>query len=115
MDDGGGLHESLPLYSGGLGILAGDHIKSASDLGLPLIGVGLFLLPFQLFLLWVSVPYVLRSWRIGETSSQQGGLPALYLVKALIPLAALLLLLAGIGLALRAASRWRRAGRGQSA
>ncbi|MCB1161737.1 MAG: alpha-glucan family phosphorylase [Candidatus Krumholzibacteriia bacterium] len=37
-----GLHESLPLYSGGLGILAGDHIKSASDLGLPLIGVGLF-------------------------------------------------------------------------
>ena len=82
---------------------------------LELIGVGLFLLPFQLFLLWVSVPYVLRSWRIGETSSQQGGLPALYLVKALIPLAALLLLLAGIGLALRAASRWRRAGRGQSA
>ncbi|MCP4293794.1 MAG: glycosyltransferase family 1 protein [bacterium] len=36
-----GLHESLPLYSGGLGILAGDHLKSASDLGLPLIGVGL--------------------------------------------------------------------------
>ncbi len=36
-----GLHESLPLYSGGLGILAGDHMKSASDLGLPMIGVGL--------------------------------------------------------------------------
>ena len=36
-----GLHESLPLYSGGLGILAGDHMKSASDLGLPLSGVGL--------------------------------------------------------------------------
>ncbi len=36
-----GLHESLPLYSGGLGILAGDHMKSASDLGLPLVGVGL--------------------------------------------------------------------------
>ncbi|MCP4571575.1 MAG: glycosyltransferase family 1 protein [bacterium] len=36
-----GLHESLPLYSGGLGILAGDHLKSASDLGLPLVGVGL--------------------------------------------------------------------------
>ncbi len=36
-----GLHESLPLYSGGLGILAGDHMKSASDLGLPLIGIGL--------------------------------------------------------------------------
>ena len=36
-----GVHNSLPLYSGGLGILAGDHLKSASDLGLPLIGVGL--------------------------------------------------------------------------
>ena len=36
-----GLHECLPIYSGGLGILAGDHLKSASDLGLPLVGVGL--------------------------------------------------------------------------
>ncbi len=36
-----GLHESLPVYSGGLGILAGDHLKSASDLGIPLIGIGL--------------------------------------------------------------------------
>ena len=36
-----GVHNSLPLYSGGLGILAGDHLKSASDLGLPLIAVGL--------------------------------------------------------------------------
>jgi starch phosphorylase len=36
-----GLHECLPLYSGGLGILAGDHLKAASDLGLPLVGVGL--------------------------------------------------------------------------
>ncbi len=36
-----GLHESHPIYSGGLGLLAGDHCKSASDLGLPFIGVGL--------------------------------------------------------------------------
>ncbi len=36
-----GLHESLPIYSGGLGILAGDHLKSASDIGIPLTGVGL--------------------------------------------------------------------------
>ena len=35
-----GLHESLPIYSGGLGILAGDHIKEASDLDLPLVAVG---------------------------------------------------------------------------
>jgi len=36
-----GLTESVPVYSGGLGVLAGDHIKSASDLGLPLVGVSL--------------------------------------------------------------------------
>jgi phosphorylase/glycogen(starch) synthase len=37
-----GVHECLRIYSGGLGILAGDHLKSASDLNLPLVGVGLF-------------------------------------------------------------------------
>jgi glycogen phosphorylase len=37
-----GLHESMPIYSGGLGILAGDHIKSASDLNIPLVGICLF-------------------------------------------------------------------------
>jgi len=37
-----GIHEGLPIYSGGLGVLAGDHLKSASDLGIPLIAVGLF-------------------------------------------------------------------------
>ena len=40
-----GLHESMPIYSGGLGILAGDHLKSASDLGIPLVGIGLYLRP----------------------------------------------------------------------
>jgi starch phosphorylase len=36
------IHESLPIYSGGLGVLAGDHAKSASDLGVPLVGISLF-------------------------------------------------------------------------
>jgi starch phosphorylase len=36
-----GIHESLPIYSGGLGILAGDHLKSSSDLGVPMVGIGL--------------------------------------------------------------------------
>src|SRR5260370_30038275 len=43
-----GIHNSLPLYSGGLGILAGDHLKSASDLNLPLVAVG-FLYRFGYF------------------------------------------------------------------
>jgi starch phosphorylase len=37
-----GVHESLPVYSGGLGVLAGDFLKEASDRGLPLLGIGLF-------------------------------------------------------------------------
>lgn len=37
-----GIHSSLPFYSGGLGILAGDHLKSASDLSVPLVAIGLF-------------------------------------------------------------------------
>ena len=37
-----GLHESLPTYAGGLGVLAGDHLKSASDMGVPVVGIGLF-------------------------------------------------------------------------
>ncbi len=37
-----GLHESLPIFAGGLGVLAGDHFKSASDLGLPIVGIGIF-------------------------------------------------------------------------
>lgn len=37
-----GFHNSVPIYSGGLGVLAGDHCKSASDLGVPLVGLGIF-------------------------------------------------------------------------
>ena len=37
-----GVSADLPIYSGGLGVLAGDHLKAAADLGLPLVGVGLF-------------------------------------------------------------------------
>ncbi|MBX3112006.1 MAG: alpha-glucan family phosphorylase, partial [Fimbriimonadaceae bacterium] len=36
-----GISESVPIYSGGLGVLAGDHLKAASDLGIPLVGIGL--------------------------------------------------------------------------
>jgi starch phosphorylase len=37
-----GIHESVPIYSGGLGVLSGDHVKSASDLGIPFVAIGLF-------------------------------------------------------------------------
>ncbi len=54
-----GLHEVLPIYSGGLGILSGDHCKEASDLGVPLVGVG-FLYPQGYF-----------TQRIGADGSQE--------------------------------------------
>jgi len=37
-----GIHESLPFFAGGLGVLAGDHLKAAADLGIPIVGIGLF-------------------------------------------------------------------------
>jgi starch phosphorylase len=48
-----GIHESLPIYSGGLGILAGDHMKASSDLGIPIVGVGLFY-PLGYFQQWID-------------------------------------------------------------
>jgi len=56
----------------------------------------LFLIPFSIFILWTSVEYVSFSWSLRESSGQPGGLPAVYLVKGLIPTMAILLLLQGI-------------------
>lgn len=64
-------------------------------------GTLLFLLPFCAFLLYEGMPYVLASWRISEGSREAGGLPALYLLKALIPVAAVLLAAQGIAVLLR--------------
>lgn len=63
----------------------------------------LLLVPFCALLLWGSLDYVASSWRIHEASRETGGLPAVYLLKTLIPVAAGLLLLAGLARALRAA------------
>lgn len=62
-----GLHQSLPVYSGGLGVLAGDHLKTASDLGLPLVGIGLAYAEgyFRQFLNddgWQHERYPLNDW-----------------------------------------------------
>lgn len=62
----------------------------------------LLLLPFCSVLLFGSLEYVASSWRIHESSRETAGLPAIYLLKTLIPLGAALLLLAGIARGLRA-------------
>lgn len=66
-----------------------------------LAGLVLLLLPFCAALFWASLDYVAASWSLREGSREAGGLPGLYLVKSLIPTAAVLLALAGLARALR--------------
>ena len=68
-----------------------------------LLGALLLLLPFALALVFLSVPYVARAWTILEGSRETSGLPAVFLLKTLIPLFAALLALQGVAQALRAA------------
>jgi TRAP-type mannitol/chloroaromatic compound transport system permease small subunit len=69
-----------------------------------LVGTLLLLLPFMLTLLWLSVPYALRSWVIMERSQETGGLPLVFVLKTLIPVFALLMALQGVAQAIRAAA-----------
>jgi TRAP-type mannitol/chloroaromatic compound transport system permease small subunit len=71
-------------------------------------GTLFLLLPFMAVTLWFSVPYVARSWAILERSREASGLPFVYILKTLIPLFALLLALAGISQAVRAAATLRK-------
>jgi len=61
-----------------------------------------FLLPVALTLLWLSLPYVSASWRILEGSSEVGGIPAIFVLKTLIPLTCACLLLQGLAGVLKA-------------
>lgn len=67
-----------------------------------LLGTLFLLVPSMLFVLITSIDFVAQSWRVFETSSESGGLPGLYLLKSAIPVAALLLLIQGAALAVRA-------------
>ena len=67
-----------------------------------LLGALLLLLPFALALAWLSLPYVARSWAIFERSRETSGIPAVFLLKTLIPLFALLMVLQGVSQAIRA-------------
>jgi TRAP-type mannitol/chloroaromatic compound transport system permease small subunit len=73
--------------------------KAAIDLAGSLV----LLLPFALAVLWLSVPYVSRSWTIFERSHESGGIPAVFVLKTLIPLFALTFALQGVSQAIRAA------------
>lgn len=66
-----------------------------------LLGSLIFLLPFSLFLIVVSWPFALTAWSISESSINPGGIPAVFLLKALIPLSGVLLLIYGLTEAIR--------------
>lgn len=60
------------------------------------LGHALFLLPVAAFIFWTSLPYVQASWRVLEGSAEVGGLPAIFLLKSLLPVMAALLFLQGL-------------------
>ena len=75
-----------------------------------LIGSLLFLLPFAVIAIWSSQNFVMNSFRIGEVSPDPGGLPARYILKAMIPLGFSLILLQGLALAARSLDRFIHGG-----
>jgi TRAP-type mannitol/chloroaromatic compound transport system permease small subunit len=97
-----GGHVRVDVFYAG----AGPRRRAVVDL----CGALLLLLPFVLVLLYFSVPYVSRSWAILEGSRETSGIPAVFLLKTLIPLLALTMALQGIAQAIRALSVLRREG-----
>ncbi len=71
-----GLHESLPLYAGGLGVLAGDHTKATSDLGLPFTAIGLYLKDG-----YFKQHFDESGWQLAQYPSLEPGHHPLFLVK----------------------------------
>ncbi len=77
--------------------------KPRTRAAIDLLGTLIFLAPFAVAILLLSIPYAARSWKLLERSPEASGLPFVYLLKSLIPLFALLIGLQGIAQAIRAA------------
>jgi TRAP-type mannitol/chloroaromatic compound transport system permease small subunit len=104
-------HATLFMLAAAWTLRAGGHVRvdvfyaEASPRAkaiIDLVGSLLLLLPFAAVLVWLSVPYAVRSWAILERSQETSGLPLVYLLKTPIPLFALLMALQGIAQAIRA-------------
>lgn len=104
------LHASLFLLGAACTLKADAHVRvdifyrhlpPRSRAAVDLLGALLLLLPVCSFLLWISWDYVATAWSLHEGSYETGGLPYVYLLKTLIPVAAGLLILQGISQALR--------------
>jgi len=104
-------HAGLFMLASAWTLAAGGHVRvdvfyaEASPrmrAMIDLCGSLLLLLPFMAVLAWFAVPYVSRSWAIFESSRETSGLPAVFLLKTLIPVFALLMALQGVSQAIKA-------------
>ena len=95
------LHAVCFMLGAAVTLRAGGHVRvdvlharlsSRSKAWIEILGCAVFLLPFATFLMWISLDYVAASAQMREASQESGGLPMVYLLKALIPLAAMLLM-----------------------
>ena len=117
------LHALLFMCAAAWTLRAGGHVRvdifyahatartqALVDLG----GAALLLLPFALVLLWLSVPYVARSWSILERSQEASGLPLVYALKTVIVVFAVQMALQGVSQAIHALASLRRPGEGHA-
>ncbi len=111
-------HAGLFMLAAAWTLQAGGHVRvdvfyaEASPRVRALVdlcGSFLLLLPFMAVLVWFALPYVSRSWTILEASRETSGLPAVFLLKTLIPAFALLMALQGVSQAIKAVAHLRGA------
>ena len=104
-------HAALFMLAAAWTLAAGGHVRvdifyartsARHKAWVDLLGTAFFLLPFMAALLFLSLPYVARSWAILERSRETSGLPFVFVLKTLIPAFAALMLLQGASLAIRA-------------
>ena len=104
-------HAALFMFAAAWTLKAGGHVRvdvfysyagPRTRAWIDVAGALLFLLPFALVLLWLSLPFAARSWAILERSQETSGLPLVFALKSFIPLFAALMVLQGISQAIRA-------------
>lgn len=95
------LHASIFTLAAGYGLQTNSHVRvdiffqkmsEVQQAWVNIFGTLFLLFPFCVFSFWISWPYVIRSWEIGERSADAGGLPAVFLLKTLILLFVVVLL-----------------------
>ena len=105
------MHGAVFLVAGGYALLTDDHVRVDIFYGqaspkrkalIDLLGTYLLLFPVCLLLLWAASPYVANSWAVQEGSTETSGIQAVFLMKSLIPLFAMLLAMAGFTVAAKA-------------